>query len=213
MQEIPIPTAYKKALREEILVKAMQMFANKGIRAVKMDDISTSLQISKRTLYELYSNKEDLLYECIKTSMSIRAEEMRVMAIGKNNVMDIIIGVFKQKVDEFKNTCPEFYTDIVKYPRVLKFLMEEKNNTHHQMIEFMHRGIAEGYFRENVNYDLLCKLLDNQSTFVMAERLYLIYSMQEILNNIIFVTIRGICTQKGLDVLDEFAEKFMATNN
>ena len=57
---------YRAALKGKILDKALQLFFANGIRAVKMDDIAKSLSISKRTLYELYDNKEILLFECLK---------------------------------------------------------------------------------------------------------------------------------------------------
>ena len=67
MQKKKTITDYKKGLREVILNTAMKAFAEKGIRAVKMDDIAESLTISKRTMYELYATKEELLYEGVKT--------------------------------------------------------------------------------------------------------------------------------------------------
>ena len=54
-------TAYREGLRQKILDTAMGLFKQKGIKAVRMDDIATEIAISKRTLYEIYSNKEDLL--------------------------------------------------------------------------------------------------------------------------------------------------------
>jgi AcrR family transcriptional regulator len=101
MQENKNNTAYKLSLRDKILDTAMIMFTTKGIRAVKMDDIANSLQISKRTLYELYSDMEHLLLEGLKKHINLRSAEMHRMAVEKDNVMDIILEVFLRKVDEF----------------------------------------------------------------------------------------------------------------
>lgn len=57
MQEKKNISTYREALKDKILETAMVAFAEKGIRAVKMDDIANSLSISKRTLYEIYGNK------------------------------------------------------------------------------------------------------------------------------------------------------------
>ena len=54
MQEIKETTAYKKALKGRIMETAMKAFAERGVKAVKMDDIAQMLSISKRTLYEIY---------------------------------------------------------------------------------------------------------------------------------------------------------------
>lgn len=207
MQEIKNSTAYKIALKDRILETAMIMFAEQGIRAVKMDDIANALQISKRTLYELYDNKEELLFEGIKKTVKQRSEELSVMAGSMDNVMDIIIEVFKRKVNEYKSTNPQFYTDIIKYPKVLEYFIQDKEKTRSQIIEFMKRGVSEGFFRTNVNYELFGKILETHNSFIMSDRLYLKYSMPELLYNMIFVIIRGVCTQKGLDVLDAFADK------
>ena len=57
MQETKEISAYKQGLKGKILEMAMKAFGEKGIRAVKMDDVAVYLGISKRTLYELYDNK------------------------------------------------------------------------------------------------------------------------------------------------------------
>lgn len=206
MQKNHLPTAYKVALHDHILSSAIEMFTQKGIRAVKMDDIATTLQISKRTLYELFQDKEDLLFNGLKKIWTERAEELKSIAASMDNVMDILLEVFKLKASEFSSINPKFYTDLARYPRLREYFAEDKKRSHQQMVEFMKRGVSEGYFRENVNYDLFCCILDAQNSFVISERLYLTYPMQDIFSNMIFVSIRGICTQKGLDVLDRFAE-------
>ena len=58
MQKLNTPTEYRRQLRKRILEVASLEFRSKGIRSVKMDDIANSLSISKRTLYEIYENKE-----------------------------------------------------------------------------------------------------------------------------------------------------------
>ena len=81
MQEKKTITPYKKGLREVILKAAMKAFTEKGIRAVKMDDIAESLAISKRTMYEIYATKEELLYEGLKAVRECR--RARFMEMGK----------------------------------------------------------------------------------------------------------------------------------
>ena len=69
-------TAYRENLRNKILNTAMTLFKQRGIKAVRMDDIATEMGISKRTLYEIYSNKEDLLYECVKNDGKTMTERL-----------------------------------------------------------------------------------------------------------------------------------------
>ena len=71
MQKINVSTQYRKELRERIPDVAITFFQQKGIKAVKMDDIATILQISKRTLYEIYDNKEDLLLKHLRLRITM----------------------------------------------------------------------------------------------------------------------------------------------
>ena len=57
MQEIKETTAYKRSLKGRILETAMKAFAERGVKAVRMDDVAQMLCISKRTLYEVYKDK------------------------------------------------------------------------------------------------------------------------------------------------------------
>ena len=103
MQEIKIISAYRQSLKTRILEAASDAFSQKGIKSVRMDDIAQSLNISKRTLYEIYENKEVLLYECLKTSKARAQEEMMYIAARQNNVMDIILDIYRSKMSQFRS--------------------------------------------------------------------------------------------------------------
>ena len=128
MQDFKNISTYKEALKDKILTTAMTAFARNGIRAVKMDDIANALSISKRTLYEVYRNKEDLLFEGVRKFNRERTEAMQRFASGDVNVMDIILHSFKMTIEEFKFTNPVFYSDLLKYPKILEFFEEDKKN-------------------------------------------------------------------------------------
>lgn len=64
-------TNYRLETKKKIRSVALKLFLKKGIRQVKMDDIANELSISKRTLYELYETKEDLLMDVVKLRMSL----------------------------------------------------------------------------------------------------------------------------------------------
>jgi len=206
MQEITNITAYRRGLKEKILNKAMTLFAENGIKAVKMDDIARSLGISKRTLYEIYDNKEVLLFEGIKTYMQLREQQMADFSNTNKNVMDIILHVYSLKVGEFSRTNPKFYDDIVRYPQVLDFLKKNKEKNRKQLSDFLVRGTEEGYFREDVDHEMVALLFDAVGQLVVEKRLFLRFSVEEVFNNFMFISLRGICTRKGIDVLDKFLE-------
>ena len=155
MQENRNLTAYRQQLYDRILDTAMSAFTKKGIKAVKMDDIVQQLVISKRTLYEIFENKEVLLYEGVRKSKRQRNELLKQMISECSNVMDLILLFYHKKVEEFKLVNPQFYEDLVRYPRVLVFLEEEKDANHQQFMAFLMRGVSEGYFRSDIDYEVV----------------------------------------------------------
>lgn len=202
MQETKEISAYKQSLRGKILESAMCAFGEKGIRAVKMDDVAEDLGISKRTLYELYDNKEQLLFEGLKVFHELRQKRIRETTKGCENVMEILLTVYRVKVEEFRQTNPQFYADLVKYPKVARYLHQQNQHMHTEMQKFIQRGICEGFFRDDVDGVLTCHLFDALGHYVLTNQLYRRYNIEDIFKNIIFVSLRGICTEKGVAALD-----------
>lgn len=204
MQELKSLSAYRQGLKGKILDTAMTLFARNGIKAVKMDDIARTLNISKRTIYELNENKEVILFEGIKRYNQRRKEEMSQFVKGNTNVMDIILNVYKVKVEEFRFTNPLFYDDLEKYPDVMAYLEKSREENRKELIAFLNKGVKEGYFREDINNDLVTILFDSIAQLFLQKRLYARFSIESVLNNIMFISLRGICTIKGIEVLDNF---------
>ena len=124
MQDIKEATSYRTALREPIMEIAMKLFTERGIKAVKMDDIAQQLGISKRTLYEVYEDKEKLLYQGIVTYDRKKRNYLEQYARQGHHVIDIIIEAYRMKVNETRNVNPLFYEDIMKYPKVELYIKE-----------------------------------------------------------------------------------------
>ena len=204
MQEIKDLTPYRQSLRDRILDAAMILFAKHGIRAVKMDDVSHALSISKRTLYELYDNKEQVLLEGVKKYRKKRHEEFLQEVERSKDVMDIILYIYRIKMEEFQLLNPNFYSDLARYPNILASIERDHDEQHKQFMDCMQRGISEGYFRSDLNYDLIGRLFEALGRYMMENELYRSYSMEELFRNMIFVTLRGFCTKKGVDKLDTF---------
>lgn len=195
---------YRQALADKILDAAMKEFTVRGIRAVKMDDLAASLSISKRTLYEIYDNKEDLLVEGVKRYYEAMQENLRRYAAQCSDVMEILVYSFQLKAEEIKQTSPAFYAEIDKYHELLAYFELKHSDHQAQLLKFLERGVDEGYFLRDLNYDFICHIIDEQNRFVMEQQLYRRYSMETVFFNLMSMSLRGICTSKGLAKLDHF---------
>ena len=203
MKKLNHPTEYRKELRGRILEVAMQDFIQRGIRAVKMDDIAGSLGISKRTLYEIFPNKESLLLEGIRLKQAMGEEEMAKYVTEKNpNTMDIIMKFYHMQMEELSSLPLTFITEISRYPLVTEFLRKKHQKSEENANRFFLRGVKEGYFRSDVDYELISRLGEGMTQNAIARQLYFQYEPQYIFRNIIFLFLRGFCTQKGLEYID-----------
>ena len=66
---------------------------------MRMDDIATEMGISKRTLYEIYSNKEDLLFECLRSENELMDSKLTEYAVSAENEMAVIAYFIKPEVE------------------------------------------------------------------------------------------------------------------
>ena len=203
MQEIKETTAYKKLLKGRILETAMKAFAERGVKAVRMDDVAQMLGISKRTLYEIYRDKEELLYQGDMHFDQEAKKSMNAFIQQASSVMDIILEAYQRRVLRTGTVNPLFYEDIQKYPKVTDYLNKEREHAYDQFLGFLQRGVREGYFRDDINYELVAQMFNAINTFVMTQHLLSRYSIQQVFANMLLIPLRGFCTKKGLQVIDK----------
>lgn len=207
MQENIEISKYKRGLRAKIPEVAMKLFTERGINSVRMDDVAQTMGISKRTIYELYNKKEDLLFEVVVKHFRQRLDVMELVTSRCNNVMEILLEVYRMKVADFKNTNPLFFTEMVKYPELQQFLTEQNDHMRENSLLFIQRGVDEGYFRSDLDYQMAVLQFDAMGQYVMEKELYKQYSIEDIFRNLVFVSLRGLCTDKGIKAIDAMLEQ------
>lgn len=197
----------KNKLKSDIQKKAAMLFQLHGIRAVKMDDIAGALKISKRTLYEVYDNKKDLLFDVLVLLEDKMSEEIKEHVSHCDNVMDMLIGFFSIRARVYSETNPLFFMDIKKYPELLLHF-KERNEKHHRDTEkFFQKGVEEGFFLDTVNYKFLSRLCNRCLEDVRNNEEFQEFDIKELFNSFICVVIRGFCTAKGIEQLDRFLDE------
>ncbi|MCD8291921.1 MAG: TetR/AcrR family transcriptional regulator [Prevotella sp.] len=212
MRQIGNTTSYRESLRQKILETALPLFKRNGVRAVKMDDIANKLGISKRTLYELYNDKEDLLVECIKLDNDLRYKKITEYAETQENEMNIIAYALKFQLDNLTDTNILFFTELHKYSKIVALLLENKEKQRKNTSKFVRRCIDHGYFRDDLNYDIVDCISDAALDYVMREKIYQKYSWKEIIYTFLILHLRGCCTEKGFKFLEEIVEEFITND-
>ena len=204
MQNTSNETVYRQQLKGRILQIATALFHQHGIKQVKMDDIANDLRISKRTLYEVYENKEDLLFEVLQQHDNVERQQLLEFDKPGTNVINIILEIYRVRTAEFITVNPLFFEDLQKYPNLLTYVRKLHDEKEAEIVAFIERGKNEGLFLENVNYGIVRELTFASEQFVMNNFLFKRYDITELSRIMIMLFVRGICTEKGIKLLDQY---------
>lgn len=203
MQVLKETTTYRALLRERILDHAMQDFANHGIRSVRMDDIAKSLGVSKRTVYEIFGDKEAMLFEGLKIYEERKRTYLQHYAEEGHHSIDVILEAYRMKVEEVRAVNPQFYSDLMKYPKLVDYMKQKQEQSRGSYLKFMQRGVDEGFLRGDINYEMIPLMFEAIGQYVLSNQLLQKYSVEELFSNYFLIALRGLCTSKGLKIIDE----------
>lgn len=193
-------------VKSRIIDVALQAFHEQGIRNVTMDDIAHRLSMSKRTLYQLFSDKEDLLLACVKKHIDEEDKRLAKVFEENHNVLGMLLAVFEMKMRQMDDTNAGFIEILMKYPRVLAFFEQNNKAREKEAVAFLEGGKAEGIFREGVNFYIVYNQLMRGFEQLVGSGLLERYSHREIFVNTLVPYVRGCATIEGIRVIDNFME-------
>lgn len=189
--------------REKTVETALQMFNTRGCRGVTMDDIAQTLHISKRTLYETFANKEELLAACLNM-VHDRTNEMHRQAHSQVDE-PLLVAMYMLRTNAM---CIHKYRHIIEeteryYPEIHdRFFKLHTSSLHHMMQCGMDYVKKHGYLRPDADValavDFLCNLVQQHRISEVADREE--YKRQ--LNEVCFTYLRGLMTTDTLILYD-----------
>lgn len=136
------------------------MFHKAGIKSVRMDDIAAVCGISKRTLYENFADREDLIRQSMKYHMEMMEAVSREKRENSHNVLEEFRDIFACGAD-FRQSYARLIKDLLRfYPHVFNEFMEEHHDklieTNRQRFE---RGIREGLILDSIDTGFMARIL------------------------------------------------------
>lgn len=197
----------KYSATKNIIDTASKAFFTYGIKSITMDEIASSAGISKRTLYQLFKDKEELLLGTIINSQIEMTQFSEGLLKETDNVLEIILRTHKYLVHQYQNTDKRFFEDLVRYPEAYKILTQGQQRDLSTSVEFFKKGVRQGIFREDVNFELFCEIMREQFHVFINSSIFSRYSFLEIHRNLIFIHLRGISTEKGARELENFIQE------
>lgn len=203
----------KKEIYSLIVEAAHTLFIEHGIKDVKMDDIAAKLSISKRTIYELFKDKEELLLEVLKFQNDKMSENGREIVRNSSHILEIILKLFNLHFKLLKKVNNKFFADLAKYPRICQERQSKEALNAKKFSAWMEVGRQQGLFREDADFNIFTFILKRDLTTIFEVKMQKghtdlsKYTPEELGRKLILFYLRGISTPKGQQIIEEYLKE------
>lgn len=181
------------------------VITRKGLKATTMDHVAATLGISKRTLYEIFESKAQMIKEVLDHVHELQMDILRDIFGKSETVMEAMIGVFHTNRDIMRLISVEFLRDMDGYFKEMRSIYEKcEEDRHREMLRMFNLGVSQGVFRADVNYDIQSRIMKIQMESLkrMEELFPPDITLQEVYDAITVSFLRGIATPKGMEILE-----------
>lgn len=197
-------------VKERILEKATDLFMRYGIRSITMDEIAGQLGISKKTIYQFFTDKDEMVEAIVDNE--VKANELecsRFRGESENAVHEIFIAM-KETEEMLKAMNPLIMYDLEKHhPGAYRKFRNYKYEFMYQIIvQNLERGIREELYRPELNIDVVAKhriesafMAFNQDIFPHNR-----YRISEIGYELGIFFLHGITTAKGKKLIEKYSQ-------
>ncbi|MGS2763375.1 TetR/AcrR family transcriptional regulator [Sinomicrobium sp. M5D2P9] len=184
--------------KEEFLKLSITNFTRFGSRNFTMDQLAAELGISKKTIYEHFSNKHELVSASFQYLLnSIKRELASIEQRQKDTPLHCIVSFYKLGMDKLQSFNPSFLHGLRKYyPEAYdQYEVFKKDIVYGKVIRLLKKAQQQNQLRENIHLELFCKLyLLRMDEIVFSEKLLDDYDKNVLLEHLIINNLRGVLT-------------------
>ncbi len=201
----------------KILTASAELFSQYGFKTITMDDIARRAGISKKTLYQHFANKQEVVNESVTWYKTHMTTNCQAVISDAENAVDAMVRMLAFFDNMNKRINPMALFEMQRYfPEAFKTFREMLMDRDVAMMrENIEQGIKEGLYREDINADLLARyrletsLLVLQPNLLVNDRSDLMSVALEIGEHFMY----GIMTQKGIQQYQAYKEKYIKQAN
>lgn len=200
---------------ERIIVKAHELFMKYGIRSMSMDEIANHLGMSKKTIYQFFTDKDSLVEQVITIVVKENETSCSMHRLKSENAIHEIFLALDMLKELLSTMNPSLIYELEKYhPRAFKSYNDHKNKYLYNVIKKnLEWGMSEGLFREDIQPDILSRfrlasvfLVFNPELFPHGK-----YSIPEILTEITLNFLQGVATPKAQKLIVKYQQQRIKT--
>ena len=196
------------SLRETVLQEALTIFKKNGLEGITEASMMQRVGISQATFREIFTNMDDMVVQVMAYDAELQVEEHRRLLANSNNAVDDILILLKDGIDNLKKTNPVLFTQLQQdYPKAWANSLEHVNSYSYPKVHgILNKGVLEGNFRHDVNLVLVSKIIFEQLYMILNPLVFPPdrYNLAEVFRSIYLYYIRGICTNSGAKLAEDF---------
>ncbi len=197
--------------KERILLKAQELFMRFGIRSVSMDDIANQLGMSKKTLYQFFADKDELVDAVVDSHIRIVQDDCLGCRRTAQDAIHEIFNTMEHIMEEFSNMNPMLLHDLEKFHfKAYRRFREYKDKFLLQMIrDNIEWGIRDGLYRPDINIDVISKfriesmMIPFNVTVFPPGKYNLAFTSEIIIENFTY----GLATVKGHKLIQKYHQQ------
>ena len=195
----------KHQTHQNLLNRIVPIILEKGLKSTTMDTVAATLGMSKRTLYEIFGSKSEMINRTLEAMERQNEEFVNLAFATSDNVMEAIIKVYKRNRDFIGSVNVDFYRDM---DRLYKDKREDydrvREGRHERMLNMFRLGVEQGMFRADVDYTVQSRMMAlHMEALKRIEELFPPdITLQRVFDSIITSFLRSIASEKGMAVLD-----------
>ena len=193
------------------LERVESLFLRHGIKSQTMDDISRELGISKKTLYQMVENKDDLVRRVLEHHISREKSQCLSMAAQATDAVDEMLMIVDSNSQDFAQMKANVLYELQKYHHdAFRLIVSfQREFLYKLVVANLERGRAEGLYRTDFDIDVVARLhLASVMTLFDEE----VFPSASITREVLFREymmhyLHGIVSDKGLKVLRSKLQK------
>lgn len=201
----------EKDTKERILRGAQELFMKYGVRSVSMDDIARHLSVSKKTLYQYFADKDEIVTRVAEFHLRHEQAQYESLRSEAENAIDELVRISTCIKRDLQKMNPSLLFDLQKYhPKAwTEWLRHKQEYMGQSIIRNLKQGVTEGFFRPEINTDILAAARLELIQISFDEQVFPSdkYSLTEVNTQLFEHFVYGLLTEKGRKVYEKYKQQ------
>jgi AcrR family transcriptional regulator len=197
----------------KILGASVELFTQYGFKTITMDDIARKAGISKKTLYQHFANKQEVVAESIAWHKSHLFNKCQELLDNSANAVEGMVKVMNMFDEVHGKINPVAMMELQKYfPDAFRHFKEKLLVHDIEMVQKnIEWGIKEGLYREDINAEFMARYRMEISLIMFHPNLLIneMHDLQYVAYEISEHYLHGIMTQKGEKLYQKYKEQYL----